>query len=320
MRIRRTGAAAAAALLCAGLAGCGGSDRPATPASSNRPVLVGSGPSSPSSRPSPSATPLASGPYVALGDSYTAGPGIPARTGVPLGCDRSSQAYPALLAARLHLSAAQFRDVSCSGARIADLDGEQSTSDGVNPAQLSALSSSTRLVTLGIGGNDIGFADLVERCVAAGLLRQTPCREQLTAGGDSVEARIRTAGEQLAVALAAIHRRAPQARVYVVGYPAILPADGGVCASGLAMTVDDVAYLRVKEQHLNAMLRKRSEAAGVRFVDTWTPSLGHDACETAGTRWIEPLLPSAPAAALHPNARGEQGMAEAVLATLGDDS
>ncbi len=310
-----------AALLCAGLTACGGSDRPAPRDSSNRAALAApSAPPPASPSPSLSPTPLVSGPYVALGDSYTAGPGIPEQTGVPAGCDRSSHAYPALLAARLHLTAAQFRDVSCSGARITDLDGRQSTSDGANPAQLSALSASTRLVTLGIGGNDIGFADLVERCVTAGLLRQTPCREQLTTGGDRVEARIRTAGEQLAVALAAIHRRAPHARVYVVGYPEILPADGGACASGLAMTVDDVAYLRVKEQHLNAMLRQRAAAAGARFVDTWTPSLGHDACETASIRWIEPLLPTAQAASLHPNARGEQGMADAVLATLGDES
>jgi lysophospholipase L1-like esterase len=304
-----------AGLLCAGLTACGGSDLPASSDSSIRPALL-----VPSASPSPSASaspaPLASGPYVALGDSYTAGPGIPAPTGLPAGCARSSHAYPALLAERLHLTATQFHDVSCSGARIADLNGEQSTSDGVNPAQLSALTSATRLVTVGIGGNDIGFADLVERCVAAGLLRQAPCRDQLTAGGDSVEARIRRAGERLGLALAEIRHRAPQAQVYVVGYPAILPADGVTCTSGLAMTAGDVAYLRIKEQHLNAMLRQRAQAAGVRFVDTWTPSLGHDACETPGLRWVEPLLPTAQAAALHPNARGEQGMAAAVLATL----
>ncbi|WP_133260152.1 SGNH/GDSL hydrolase family protein, partial [Streptacidiphilus pinicola] len=245
------------------------------------------------------------------------GPGIPEQTGLPAGCGRSSRAYPALLAARLHLAGGQFRDVSCSGARIADLSRGQSTANGVNPSQLSVLSPATRLVTLGIGGNDIGFADLIQRCVTAGLLRQTPCREQLTAGGeDSVAARIRTAGERLTTALAEIRRRAPHAHVYVVGYPAILPADGAACASGLAMTASDVAYLRLKEQQLNTMLRARAGAAGARFVDTWTPSLGHDACQAPENRWIEPLLPATQAASLHPNARGEQGMAEAVLATL----
>lgn len=322
--MRRTGAAVvAAAVICAGVAACGGADLAAGTASSGPSASSASAArevAKPGAGPASSA-PLAYGPYVALGDSYTAGPGIPEQTGVPVGCARSSRAYPALLAARLHLGAGRFRDMSCSGARIADLDGRQVTSDGVNPAQLSALSHDTRLVTLGIGGNDIGFGELVERCVSASLLRQASCRAELTADGqDSVEARIRTAGERLADALTEIRRLAPRARVYVVGYPAILPADGAACAAGLAMTAGDVAYLRSKEQHLNAMLRGRALAAGAGFVDTWTPSVSHDACEAAQTRWIEPLIPSAQAASLHPNARGEQGMAEAVLASLGTDS
>jgi lysophospholipase L1-like esterase len=106
---------------------------------------------------------------VALGDSYTAGPRIPDRTGAPAGCDRSDHDYPALVAERLGLRAADFRDVSCSGATVADLTTPQSTDDGTNPAQLSALSAGTRLVTLGIGGNDIGFASLVTTCVKAGV-------------------------------------------------------------------------------------------------------------------------------------------------------
>ena len=89
--------------------------------------------------------------YVALGDSYTAGPGVPDRTGTPAGCDRSDRNYPSLVARELGIGSADFRDMSCSGATIADLSAAQSTDDGDNPAQLSALSGTTRLVTLGIG-------------------------------------------------------------------------------------------------------------------------------------------------------------------------
>ncbi|MFF0013030.1 hypothetical protein [Streptomyces sp. NPDC005374] len=66
-------------------------------------------------------------------------------------------------------------------------------------------------------------------------------------------------------------------------------------------------------QWLNAELRKRAGAAGAGYVDTYTPSEGRDACSAQGTRWIEPLVPKSPAAAVHPNERGERGMAEAVL-------
>ncbi|GAX54586.1 SGNH/GDSL hydrolase family protein [Streptomyces olivochromogenes] len=269
------------------------------------------------------------GPYVALGDSYTAGPRIPDRTGSPAGCDRSDHDYPALVAERLGLRAADFRDVSCSGATVADLTTPQSTDDGTNPAQLSALSAGTRLVTLGIGGNDIGFASLVTTCVKAGVFYDmtgrgkytgddAPCRGKYVSGDtDDVQRKIDTAGERLSEALAEVKRRAPKAHVYVVGYPAILPAHGSGCADDLTLAPGDATYLHDKEQQLNAVLRERAQDAGAGYVDTYKPSVGRDACSGRDTRWIEPLLPGLPAAPMHPNERGARGMADAVLRAVG---
>jgi hypothetical protein len=64
------------------------------------------------------------------------------------------------------------------------------------------------------------------------------------------------------------------------------------------------------------MLRQDAQAASDGYVDTYTPSEGHDACSSPAGRWIEPLLPSSPAAPLHPNALGEQGMADAVMQAI----
>ncbi|MEV1067223.1 SGNH/GDSL hydrolase family protein [Streptomyces sp. NPDC050263] len=282
-----------------------------------------------------------SGPYVALGDSYTAGPEIPGQTGSPAGCDRSDRNYPALVARRLGLTAADFRDLSCSGATVADLTAAQPTDRGTNPAQLSALSARTRLVTLGMGGNDIGFASLVKTCVKSGVLNfalsglkdvkdlkdlkdlkadggDAPCKDRYVSdGADEVQQRIETADARLARALADVRRRAPKARVYVVGYPAILPAHTTGCGREMGLAAGDVTYLHDKERQLNGMLRERAEKAGVDYVDTYTPSVGRDACADHRVRWIEPLVPRAPAASVHPNERGEQGMADAVLKTLG---
>jgi hypothetical protein len=61
------------------------------------------------------------------------------------------------------------------------------------------------------------------------------------------------------------------------------------------------------------MLKQRAEMAGAAYVDTYTPSTGHDACSSSVARWIEPLIPASSAVPLHPNARGEQGMADAVV-------
>ena len=275
-----------------------------------------------------SATAPPKGPYVALGDSYTAGPDLPDRTGRPAGCDRSGRNYPALVAAELKLAASDFRDVSCSGATIKDLSATQSTDHGTNPAQLSALNAKTRLVTLGIGGNDIGFSAMIKQCVLAGAFYyatgsgrfidvDAPCRKRYVSGdSDAVREKIDTADDRLTRALAEVERRAPEARVYVVGYPAILPSDGSGCGRQMGLAPGDITFLHEKEQQLNAMLRKRAEAAGAEYVDTYTPSVGRDACAAEDVRWIEPLVPRAAAAPVHPNERGERGMANAVLKTV----
>ncbi|MCX5602541.1 SGNH/GDSL hydrolase family protein [Streptomyces phaeochromogenes] len=269
------------------------------------------------------------GPYVALGDSYTSGPKIPRQSGTPAGCDRSDHNYPAVVARQLGVTAADFRDVSCSGATITDLTAAQKTSNGTNPAQLSALSTRTRLVTLGIGGNDIGFGSTVTKCITMGAMYRAidsdrlfsddaPCKKQYADGGtDEVAQKIQTAGRKLSAALAEIERRAPKARVYVVGYPAILPAEGKGCGRELPLAPGDSTYLHDKGKQLNTMLRGQSEAAGATYVDTYSPSVGHDACSAEKTRWIEPLQPNSPAAAVHPNAHGEKGMADAVLRAIG---
>ncbi|WP_234469075.1 SGNH/GDSL hydrolase family protein [Streptomyces sp. MBT62] len=262
------------------------------------------------------------GPYVALGDSYTAGPGITDPTGTPTGCDRSAGNYPALVAAELGLKGGKFRDVSCSGATTSDLTSAQHTDNGTNPPQLRALSSDTRLVTVGIGGNDIGFSSMIKRCVAMGALYQltgsgkyftedAPCARQ--AGSDAVTKKITTAGDRLTRILTEVRRRAPEARVYVVSYPAILPTDSADCGREMSLAPGDVTFIREKEQQLNTTLRQQASKAGVAYVDTYTPSADHNACTAKNTRWIEPLVPDSPAAPVHPNARGERGMADAVL-------
>jgi hypothetical protein len=131
-----------------------------------------------------------------------------------------------------------------------------------------------------------------------------------------VARRIDTAGARLSGALAEVKRRAPRAEVYVVGYPAILPSEGNRCDDDMTLAPGDVRFLDAKEQQLNATLRKRAATAGAVYVDTYGPSAGRDACAAGDTRWIEPLLPVADAAPLHPNERGERGMADAVLRAL----
>ncbi|MFJ2778408.1 SGNH/GDSL hydrolase family protein [Kitasatospora sp. NPDC087315] len=309
-----------AALVLAGCAGGGSDGGPAAAPDGARAARAGA---------PPTPTPTPTGPYVALGDSYTAGLKVAPQVGEPKGCARSAANYPSLVAKALGLADGQFRDVSCSGARTGDLTGTQHTDSGSNAPQLDALSPATRLVTVGIGGNDAGFMEVVTQCAKENLVDavkglvgtdrvDAPCREHYASAGgaaDQVQRKVDTAGERLAQVLQEIKRRSPQARVYVVGYPALLPADPASCVPvlGKAVAAADLAFLTEKQQQLNAMLKSRAAGAGAVFVDAAAPSAGHDMCAGEATRWVEPPFPAPGLAAIHPNAKGEEGIADAVL-------
>jgi lysophospholipase L1-like esterase len=256
--------------------------------------------------------------YVSLGDSYTAGPLIPDLTGSPVGCARSTSNYPSLVAAAIH--AASFTDVSCQGADTTDMSRPESVPLGTNPPQDNALSSSTTLVTLQIGGNNINFINIVINCTELSLTDPfgAPCTKHYTSGGtDRLKEAIAATAPKVAADLLAIHADAPNARVLLVGYPAILPGSGDGCWPLVPIAYGDVPYLRGVEQELNAMLATVAAANDATFVNTYTASIGHDACQAPGVKWVEGLIPTSPAAPFHPNALGEKGMAQQVLAALG---
>lgn len=253
--------------------------------------------------------------YVALGDSYTAGPVIPVQRNDYPGCLRSDHNYPALI--RSSVGQPVFRDASCSGAQTNDMTQSQHVSPSPdNPPQFNRLDATTRVVTIGIGGNDIGFTEIAKSC-SSPTPTGTPCQDQWVKGSDDlITDRINATAPKVAAVLQGIHSRAPQARVYLVAYPAILPESGPGCWPTMPITPGDVPYLRAKEKELNAMLSAQAAANSTVYVDTYTPSIGHDACQLPTVRWIEPVVPVNPAAPIHPNAAGMQGMAQAVLAAV----
>jgi lysophospholipase L1-like esterase len=256
--------------------------------------------------------------YVSLGDSYTAGPLIPDLTGSPAGCARSTHSYPFLVAAAD--SAASFTDVSCQGADTSNMTHSESVPLGSNPPQDNALSSSTTLVTLQIGGNDINFSNIIINCTTLSLTDPfgAPCKKHYTSGGkDRLKEAIEAAAPKVAADLQGIHADAPNARVLLVGYPVILPNSGDGCWPVVPIAFGDVPYLRGVEQELNAMLATEAAANNATFVNTYTASIGHDVCQSPGVKWVEGLIPTSPAAPFHPNALGEKSMAKQVLAALG---
>jgi lysophospholipase L1-like esterase len=245
--------------------------------------------------------------YVALGDSYAAGTGLPGQTDAQ--CMRSAGSYPAWIAETY--KPAVFKDVTCSGATTRSLWNHQ----GSAAPQVNALTRDTDLVTVTLGGNDLGFSEVLTRCVLAGLTTRegSPCRDQAAKEVDAGFARLNT---RLPGMLTDIKRRSPQARVVVVGYPNPFPTDGSTCGSSVPLAKGDVAWLNQTTYRLNFMLELVAFNQQAEFVDTSSVFRGHDMCRPASDRWINPLLPQTPGSA-HPNAVGHLITAVEVYERLG---
>ncbi len=263
--------------------------------------------------------------YVALGDSWSADvviadtDGIPDSTYAPTGCAQSHRNYPKLLAAALKVPV--FRDATCGSATTDDFYAPQTglPTGETNPAQFDRLTKTTDLVTVGVGGNDAGFAGAATDCITP-LPQGAHCKEKNTAGGvDKLAKQIREAEPKLVRALKEIHKRSPKARVLMVNYLAGIPQTG--CYPIVPVSNSDMAYLYATFNRLNAMVKRAAAAGGAQLVDTYTPSIGHHVCAPPTERYVEGLgvlSVNGPAVAVpaHPNSAGAASQFRSVLAAV----
>ena len=230
------------------------------------------------------------------------------------GCLRSSGNYPSLVAEEL---GSELADVSCAGAQTVSLVGAQQTFDGeTRPAQFDALDEDTDLVTVGIGGNDLGlFSKLTAGCVAAAEQEPggTPCTDAATGTATADLDRI---SERVTSALVGVQDRAPQARVVLVGYPQLIPAEGS-CPDLLPLAEGDLPFARSVNRGLADALENAAEAAGVEYVDTFALSRGHDIC--ADEPWVNGQVNDPERAlAFHPFAAGQEAVADELVRLLSE--
>ena len=247
--------------------------------------------------------------YVALGDSYAAGPLIPMQE-EPWGCLKSTNNYPKLLAKRLGLT---LRDATCSGAQTDDMEGSQGVSPEPNPPQFDRLDRKVGLVTLQIGGNDIGFGGIAETCGRAAFERES-CRSQFVdeAGNDELRRRIAETAPKIAAVIAGIRERSPKADVLVLGYPSIFRIGPVASCPAMGVGEEDAQYLRGIQEALNGMIAATATASGATYVDVYAPSAGRTGCDLPAVRWVEPLAPVHAAAPIHPNLNGMLGMSDVI--------
>jgi len=251
--------------------------------------------------------------YVAMGDSAAAAPLVPPQA-KPVGCLKSSNDYPSVLARRI--GAASFTDVTCTGARTEDLQSRsQLTRSGPMPPQLDAVAADTQLVTLTFGGNDIDLPSNAIKCRRT-TLDVPPCSQDLVVDGvDGISQSIDEEADRWSKLIAAIRAKAPDARVIVVGYGTYVRPEG--CFPEQPINPVDAAYFQAKIDELDGRLEKVATDQGAEFFDTRTLSDGHDICAAPQDRYIEGFEPAMPAAPLHPNGRGAAAIGTALAAFVG---
>ncbi|WP_410657624.1 SGNH/GDSL hydrolase family protein [Amycolatopsis sp. lyj-112] len=241
--------------------------------------------------------------YVAMGDSFSAGSVVLPQSDL-LTCARSAINYAGLLAKQIKVDV--LRDVTCGAATTNHFVNPQpGIISGTNPPQYDALSADTTLVTVGIGGNDIGLVGLATSCVNL-LPVGTSCKATNTAGGvDKYATRIDAFAPTYGTVIAKIRERAPQAKILMVGYPTGIKPGG--CWPLVPVLPQDADYIQGNIDRLNARMSEQAARHGATYVDIRIPSIGHDACRPIGVKWIEGLIPSVvnnSFAPLHPNAAG----------------
>jgi lysophospholipase L1-like esterase len=223
----------------------------------------------------------AASPYVALGDSYSSGTGTRSYLDDGTSCQRSAYAYPSLVAAARGY-ALNFR--ACSGATVST----------VTTTQLSALSTATRYVTISVGGNDAGFADVLTECALPWWA--SDCNGAI----DDAQAYITgTLPGRLSTLYAAIRSRAPYAKVVVVGYPRIF--NGEDCNAGTWFSPTEESRLNATADLLNSRTATQAAARGFSFANPTSRFVGHAVCDDV--EWLNGL--SYPISeSYHPNRSG----------------
>ena len=219
--------------------------------------------------------------YVALGDSYSSGVGTRSYINDGTSCQRSTAAFPSLLAAQKGYSLT-FK--ACSGATTAT----------VTNTQLSALTSTTRFVTMSVGGNDAGFAGVITECAKPGWASN--CDGAI----DTAQAFINnTLPGRLTTLFSSIRSKATTAKVVIVGYPRVF--NGEDCNAGTWFSPAEETRLNATADLLNAKLSSAAAARSFTFANPTTRFVGHAVCDNP--EWLNGL--SNPVSeSYHPNTAG----------------
>jgi hypothetical protein len=230
--------------------------------------------------------------YVALGDSYSSGVGTNSYT-LSSSCLRGVYAYPYLVSQQRPNTSLNF--VACSGA----------TTTSLMSNQIQAVNASTNIVTVTIGGNDIGFANLLVQCTLG------TCNTALNNTRNALPGSLNS---KLDTVYTAIKNQAPSATVVVLGYPRVFQSSGCLGTSGISSS--ERADGNLLADKLDQTIAARAAAYGFTYKSAIAPWTGHAVCSSSA--WLNGLNIFNTTESYHPNRNGNsQGYAPMVRQVIG---
>ncbi len=288
------------------------------------------------------------GSAVTIGDSYISGEGagdyLPGtnskkrfweRNKKKNECHRSKNAYTELVVGQLRAEGyltGKHHFNACSGAIVSDIyennhsgnygEGPQGRTVVATPGSklpFDKIPEDASLITISMGGNDIGFADILTNCVTKGIggsgcKDDEAVRQKITEvyggpNGDppgSLEAELKTIREQ--------H---PDAEITLMGYPSLFAEKDKWWKTGLS--VDEQKWANKKVAELNSRAKAMAERLNIEFVDPTSAFVGPGYDHRIGSDepWINGL--GAPPECFHPNKLGHQAIAGLYLQHLKEE-
>ncbi len=229
--------------------------------------------------------------YVAMGDSFASGEGDDSQwymdgTDIPVNnCHVSLRSYPYLLGRGLGMD--EYYSVACSGARIEHVLSNIQKSKSINSkwrpggrVQINQLTpKNINIITISIGGNNVGFAAKLRECV----LGPGACK-YAKAGAY----RAQTAWEiarlyrRLVETYDALKQRTDyQTKIYAVGYPQFVEARGGNCGLNVRLNADERYFIGQAVGYINRVIAAAARAAGIGYLDIESALAGKKLCSAA---------------------------------------
>ena len=243
--------------------------------------------------------------YLALGDSYASGEGafdyLPGTDSELNNCHLSVKSYPLIISEQLYGSGGH--SVACSGAKIGDIlpsntdkyKGQASDKNTQNATDILSnykpgyLAQSDFVshyqpanITLSVGGNDLGFADILKSCVIPHLSLHSSDGVCYNSYEDRLELKnmVDKTVPRWSNLFKQIKAKSPMSRIFVTGYPQIF-YDKGDCGLNVNLSKSELEFSAEFTDYIDGAIHKAALESGVYYVDVSDAFNGYRLCEAA---------------------------------------